>query len=300
MTTQEKLARVESALPAFGLGVALKLMDLPRSTWYYRQGSWCSYEQKHAVLRPELEAIAREHPEYGYRRTGDELAERLERRVNHKVVQRLNRLWNLPLQRRTKPPRPSGIRRVITEAGERANLVRGLEEIGPFEVVYTDFTELPYALGRAYLLVILDHLTKLVLGYSVGERAVTALALKAWRRARRTLSRLGLSTRGMIVHQDQDPVFTSYRWAGELQLGDGVRLSYALNGARDNAAMESFYGRFKTENASLLQDAPDVGELEKIVGERIRYYNRVRRHSSLGNQAPQSYLESLTLPEASQ
>jgi putative transposase len=280
MTTREKLARVESALPAFGLGLALKLMDLPRSTWYYRQGSWCSYEEKHAALRPELEAIAREHPEYGYRRTVDELAERLERRVNHKVVQRLNRLWNLPLQRRTKPPRPSGI--------------------GPLEVVYTDFTELPYALGRAYLLVILDHLTKLVLGYSVGERAVTALALKAWRRARRTLSRLGLSTRGMIVHQDQDPVFTSYRWAGELQLGDGVRLSYALNGARDNAAMESFYGRFKTENASLLQDAPDVGELEKIVGERIRYYNRVRRHSSLGNQAPQSYLESLTLPEASQ
>jgi hypothetical protein len=92
MTIQEKLVRVESALPTFELGVALKLLDLPRSTWYYRQGSWCSYEEKHAALRPELEAIAREHPEYGYRRTVDELEERLGRRVNHKVVQRLNRL----------------------------------------------------------------------------------------------------------------------------------------------------------------------------------------------------------------
>jgi putative transposase len=204
------------------------------------------------------------------------------------------------LQRGAKPPRPSGIRRAIAEVGERANLVKGLEGIGPFEVVYTDFTELPYALGKVYLLVILDHLTKLVLGWSVGERAVTDLALKAWRSARRTLARLGMSPRGMIVHQDQDPVFTSYRWAGELQLKDGVRLSYALNGARDNAEMESFYGRFKTENASLFQDARDVGKLGRIVATRIHYYNRVRRHSSLGNQAPENYLESLTLPQASQ
>jgi hypothetical protein len=36
---------------------------------------------------------------------------------------------------------------------------------------------------------------------------------------------------GMILHQDQDPVFTSYMWTAQLLRKDSVRLSYALRGA---------------------------------------------------------------------
>ena len=58
----------------------------------------------------------------------------------------------------------------------------------------------------------------------------------------------------MIVHHDRDPVFTSYEWTGRLLLKDEARISYALRGARDNTEMESFHGRFKTENRSLIDD----------------------------------------------
>jgi len=78
-----------------------------------------------------------------------------------------------------------------------------------------------------------------------------------------------------------------------LALRDHVRLSYALDGCRDNTEMESFHSRFKTENRSLLFDAASFAELERVVGQRIDYYNRRRRHSALGNQAPLVYLASL-------
>ncbi len=79
-------------------------------------------------------------------------------------------------------------------------------------------------------------------------------------------------------------MFTEYAWTGRL-LSARARLSYALRGPRDNP-MESFFGRFKVENRSLILDAGSLEELAAVVRDRIRYYNRVRRHSSLGDRPP--------------
>jgi putative transposase len=274
----------------FGLTPALAALELARSTWYHRVQHPHPYAERHATLRAPLERIAREHPEYGYRRATTELAEQLGVAVNHKVVQRLHRLWDLPLLRGTRPPRPSAVRQVIAQAGARANLVAELETIGPLEVFYTDFTELVYTGGKAYLMPLVDHTSKLVPGWAVGRHADTELALAAWRAARRWLERRGYAVARRIVHHDQDPVYTGYGWTGELLLRDHVRLSYALDGCRDNPEMESFNSRFKSENRSLLLDATSHADLVRVVGQRIRYYNRRRRHSALGNQAPLAWL----------
>ena len=55
--------------------------------------------------------------------------------------------------------------------------------------------------------------------------------------------------------------------------------------------MESFFGRFKVENRSLILDAGSIEELEAVVRARINYYNRVRRHSSLGDRPPLRIIE---------
>jgi putative transposase len=292
MSVVEKAVLVEGARSEFGLAMALRVVGLSRSTWYY-QSQRPSYGEKYAHLHGALEAIAREHPEYGYRRTTTELQEAYGEPVNEKVVRRLHLLWDLPLVRSTRPPRPSGIRQVLVEAGARANLVASLETIAPFEVAYTDFTELVYATGKAQLMPILDHVTKLVLGWELGTRGVTAVALRAWEKAKATLRRLGRSPVGMIVHHDQDTVYTSYAWTGQLLLRDQVRVSYALEGARDNPEMESFNSRFKNENRSLFLEAADLQELRRVVRARMRYYNERRRHSALENQAPMAYIRAL-------
>ena len=288
MSNEAKVALVREARQGHTLPAALAAVELPRSTWYYHQRRRASYGRKYGHLREPLETIARRHPEYGYRRTTVELRETHGQRVNHKVVQRLHRLWDLPLIRGTRPPKPSGIRRVITAAGDRINLVMGKETIRPFEVAHADFTELVYANGRrkAKLIPIIDHTTKLVLGWAVGEHAETQLALAAWKRASRSLQRHSVALEQVIAHHDQDPVFTGYAWTSRLLLEDHVRVSYALNGARDNPEMEAFNSRFKTENRSLFLDAQTLTQLVAVVGRRMNYYNHDRRHSSIGYQPP--------------
>jgi putative transposase len=291
-----KVALVRGVVGTFGLGPALAAVGLARSTWYYQGQARPAYAERYARLRAPLERIARANPDYGYRRTTTELREGEGQLVNQKVVRRLHRLWGLPLLRRTHPPPPSGVRQAITAAGPHANLVAGLTEIAPLAVLYTDFTELRYACGKAWLMTLLDHVSKVILGWALGSHADTALALAAWRRARRWLRRRQVPVAGRIVHHDRDPVYTGYGWTGQLLVRDHVRLSYALRGCRDNPEMESFHSRFKSENRSLFLDAPSLADLRRLVGQRITYYNGRRRHSSLGNQPPLTYLSGL-LPE---
>jgi putative transposase len=293
MTTRAKVALVERVRGEFGLAPALRVLGLAASTWHY-QAQRIAYETKYAELRAPLLAIADEYPEYGYRRATTELGEKVNKVVNHKVVQKLQRAWSLTILRGKGAPPPSGIRRVITEAGDRVNLVARLETIEPFQVLYTDFTELVYAKGKAWLIPVVDHGAKVVLGWALGESADTDLALEAWRAARVMLQTLHVPLAGTILHHDQDPVFTSYRWARQLLLKDGVQISYALHGAKDNPEMEGFNSRFKNENRSLIEDARSLEELHGVVAQRMRHYNRRRRHSALGNVAPLVYARGLT------
>lgn len=295
MTTAEKVARVAEAREHFGLAPALRVLGLPRATWYHHQRHVRPYPERHADLRAPLEAIVRQHPGYGYRRATVELQQAYDQPVNHKVVQRLLKAWDLSLIRGVRRPRPSGVRQAVQAAGERANLVAGLTITRPGQVSYTDFTELVYANGqrKASLMPLLDHLSKVVWGWAVGEQATTDLALKAWQAARRQLRQRHLAITGVIVHHDRDPVYTGYGWTEQLLLHDEVRLSYALHGARDNPEMESFFSRFKEENQSLFLDAPTLPELCDVVADRMAYYNVRRRHSSINYVAPLTYLKRL-------
>jgi putative transposase len=293
MTTEEKVGLVASVWERHGLASALAAVELPKSTWYYHRWHKVSYKEKYAYVRPLLEEIARQHPAYGIPRVTAELRDTYHQLLNHKVVQRLLPLWDLALLRSVQAPKPSRVRQVIVSLGERANLVAQMEQIGLFEVAYTDFTELLYADGtrKACLMPIIGHVCKMAYGWAVGQRTNTDLALEAWEVAKATFQQLEIPYTCMVVHHDQDSVYTGYRWTGQLLLQDRARLSYALNGAKDNPEMESFNGRFKTEGHSLFLEARTLSELRAVVGEQMRYYNTERRHSSLGYLPPLTYIE---------
>jgi transposase InsO family protein len=91
---------------------------------------------------------------------------------------------------------------------------------------------------------------------------------------------------GMILHQDQDSVVTGCASTGQLLLEDGVRLSYALQGFKDNPEMEAFFSRSKEEGHSLFLDGQSIAQLAVAVDRRMTYYNTDRRHSSIGFMPP--------------
>ena len=293
MTSEQKVTLVETAKDTYGLNLTLAAVDLPKSTWYYHQKHKVAYEDKYADLFPILEEIVRAHPEYGVPRIMPELCDEHHIDVNHKVVERLLGIWDLSILRSTHRPRPNSVQKVITEAGELANLVVQMDEIGLFQVVYTDFTEILYADGdrKAILMPIIGHVSKMAFGWAIGQSRGTALALQAWEYAKRTLQQMGISCVGMIMHHDRDSVYTGYEWTSQLLLKDKSRLSYALRGAKDNPEMESFNGRFKGEGHSLFLEAQSLGELITVVDERMRYYNTERRHSSIGYVPPLTYIK---------
>jgi hypothetical protein len=113
MTTEQKVELVASVQDTYELAIALSVVELHKSTWYYHQQRKASYPEKYAYLYPVLEQIAREHPDYGVPRTVVELREHYGLRVNHKVVRRLHRLWDLALLRTTQSPKRHPIRKVI-------------------------------------------------------------------------------------------------------------------------------------------------------------------------------------------
>ena len=293
MTSEQKVALVEAAKGTYGLNLALAAIGLPKSTWYYHQKHKVAYEEKYAYLFPVLDEIARDHPEYGVPRIMPELRDEYHIGVNHKVVERLLGMWDLSILRSTHRPRPSCVRKVITEAGQRANLVAQMTEIGPFQVVYTDFTEILYAGGRrkAVLMPIIGHASKVAFGWAVGQSRGTSLALRAWERAKEIFRQMGISYTGMIVHHDQDSIYTGYEWTSQVLLKDKSRLSYALGGAKDNPEMESFNGHFKGEGHSLFLEAQSLDEWVAVVDDRMRYYNTVRRHSAIGYVSPLTYIQ---------
>jgi len=216
--------------------------------------------------------------------------------VNHKVIERLHSYWDLSALKSIKHPKENPVRIILRKAGSKINLVQSLERIDDFEVLYTDFTEIRFQKGKTKVqwMPIIDHSSKVILGHALGENANTELAMEAWGKAKFMLKILGQKIKGIIIHHDQDGVYIGHRWLHQVAVKDKVRVSYSKDGAKGNVYLESFIGRFKSENRLLFWEQEDFEALEEVVKVRVRYYNRVRRHSALGNKSPLEYLNRKT------
>lgn len=268
---------------------------MSKGTWHYRQRRAARQAEsaaKEQRLKAQVVDVIGEHPAYGYRRLLPELWERGEE-INHKRLRRLLNTWDLSLRRTVARPRPSGVREILAQAEGQLNRVKGWDP-EPLEMFSTDFTELVYAGGRkkAYLMALLDPVSAWVPGWAVGPSANRELALSCWSAARQQLQEVaGVGrTAGVVVHSDQDSVYTSYEWLRRLIVEDGVVMSFSENGAKDNPWIESFWSRFKGENHSLLWEAQTLAELTEIVHRQMVYYNARRRHSRLAYRSPLEYL----------
>jgi len=282
---------VETNAATYGLNVTLDTIGLPKSTWYYWKNNKVDYKEKYGYLREPLIEMLNDNPAYGYRRVEPELKAR-GYRVGETVVQRVLEMWDLSLRRWAGKPEPSVPRKLLAKGDHGMNLVAGIGDPEPLQVFYTDFTAIWYAGNgkKAYLMPLVDHATKWVVGWAVGYRPNTELALEALSMATATLADAELTLKGRIIHHDQDTVYTGYRWLRAVLIKHRARISYSENGAKGNTTMESFNGRFKGENASLFHEAANIWELGRVIAQQIDYYNCRRRHSTLGNTASIDYI----------
>lgn len=238
----EKLELVDRHRDEHGLNRCLRAVGVSKGTWHRRMRR-CEETTQQARDRqlkgPLIEAV-QEHPTYGYRRVQPELLETFDLRVNHKRLRRVLNQWDLALPRQVSKSRPSGILRILDQGKGALNRVAGWDP-EPLEAFSTDITEVRYANGakKAYLMALLDIGSEWVPGWAVAPSPNRELALSGWDRAKAQLETTGRGTKGLIVHQDQDAVFTSYAWLRRLLVESEALVSYSERGAKDNPWIDS-------------------------------------------------------------
>jgi transposase InsO family protein len=283
--------------------------QLPKSTYYYRKNRPDGPSEDDPRLMQHVRAIIRDHQSRrnscdGYRRILPELEERSGETVNHKRLRRLLSNHEMGLPRCLPKAKPSPVRAILQEASGQLNLVQEYLGTGldpePLEVFSTDFTELNYAEGTrtAHLMALVDVGSRCALGWAVGPGANRKLALQCWEQVRARTAALGRTLEGTILHSDLDSVRAGYDWLLQVLLDDALRVSYSERGAKDNPWIESqrrnfCEGRMKTEESSRIVEAQTLQDLEDVIDERFRYYNRRRRHTQIGDQPPMNYLANL-------
>ena len=139
--------------------------------------------------------------------------------------------------------------------------------------------------GWLYLAVILDLYSRRVIGWAMGHRLTVDLAERALIMA--------LANRrpraGLLHHSDRGSQDTATRYQ-QLLATHGVTVSMSRKGnCWDNACIASFFGTLKRElvyhrHSATRDDATrDIFEYIEV------FYNRQRRHSTLGYHSPAEY-----------
>ncbi|MGH3866820.1 MAG: IS3 family transposase [Pseudonocardiaceae bacterium] len=139
--------------------------------------------------------------------------------------------------------------------------------------------------GWAYTATVIDPHSRKVVGYAVADHLRTSLIIEALTAA--------LVTRkppdGVIFHSDHGCQYTSKEFA-EFCAINGVRRSMGRRATcYDNAVSESFFATYKKEliHTRPWNDLTDVRQQTFLWVEG--YYNRRRRHSTLGYLTPTEY-----------
>ena len=136
--------------------------------------------------------------------------------------------------------------------------------------------------GWLYLATVLDLYSRKVVGWSMSNRLKTELVLKAFRQAvdqRRPHE-------GMIFHSDRGSQYASDEFRKLLSDRDCRQSMGGSGSCYDNAVAESFFATLKTElMKGVIFD--DRNQARLAIFDYIEvFYNRKRRHSTLGYVSP--------------
>lgn len=168
--------------------------------------------------------------------------------------------------------------------GYHSNLLRKLGKPEHRDQVWVaDTTYLLSDSGWYYLATIMDLCTRRIIGRSVSDPNDSKLICTALENA--ALTR-GEVREDIVHHSDRGSTYASDRYQRSLRRLKMHPSMSRKGNCYDNAAMESFYGRYKT---TAVRDHifTEEAQLRANVFEYIEvFYNRYRKHASLGYLSP--------------
>ena len=164
-------------------------------------------------------------------------------------------------------------------------LGRDFAPAGPNQKWCADFTYVPTLEGWLSLAVVIDLFSRRIVGWAMSATMTSRLVVDALGMA---VSRRGPAA-GLVAHSDRGSQYASDHDRSELsRLGATCSVS-GVGQCRDNAVVESTFGRIKRELVHHERYATR-DEARASIFEYVEvFYNRVRRHSTLGYVSPAEY-----------
>jgi len=206
--------------------------------------------------------------------------------VGKKRVARLMREDGLVARRRRRFVRTTDSRHSHPIAPNLLDRRFGVDQVaGPNQVWVSDLTYVPTREGWLFLATVLDLASRRVVGWAMRETLEAELALAA-------LS-MALADRrpapGLVHHSDRGSQYACSDYRALLDAHGLVASMSKKADCWDNAVAESFFASLETElileSDWFTRDAARQAIFEYIEA----WYNRERRHSSLGYRSPVHY-----------
>ena len=273
----------------YPVAVMCRALEVNRTSFHdWERRAPCQRALTDAWLTEKIKEIHEQKRRvYGAPRIHAELRMQHGIRVGRKRVERLMRAAGIS----GLVPKRRG-RTTITVPGVRVadDLVeRQFRPEAPNVLWLADITYLRSWEGWLYLAAIQDAYSRRIVGWSMAEHMRSELVTDALEMAvhRRR------PDPGLIHHSDQGSQYVSLGF-GQAARDAGIAISMGSKGdAYDNAVAESFFATLKKELIHR-RSWPSRRELSSAVFEYIEaFYNRDRRHSTLGMRSPAEYEELL-------
>ena len=164
-------------------------------------------------------------------------------------------------------------------------LARDLAPAAPDTAWAMDFTYVPTAEGWLFLAVVVDLFSRRIVGWAMSATVTSRLVIEALGTA---VARRGPAA-GLVAHSGRGSQHASGHYRSELgRLG----MTCSVSGAgqcRDNAVVESAFGQLKLELVHRERYATREEARASLFEPVEVFYNRVRRHSTLGYVSPEEY-----------
>ena len=240
-------------------------------------------------LAVQIQALFRKFKRrYGSPRIHDELRD-LGVRTSRKRVERLMQEAELRARRKRRYVVTTHSKHDEPIAPNLLDRRFAVEDVEPDQVWVSDITYVPTAEGWLFLAVVLDLASRRIVGWSTSKTVDTALTLSALHRALNWRQ----PTAGLVHHSDRGVQYAAAAYRAVLTR-HGMRASMSRKGdCWDNAVVESFFATLEWE---LIEDAAwqTRAEAHSAIAHYIEiFYNRIRKHSSLGKLSPAVYEERL-------
>ena len=256
--------------------------------WRQRQQSPGPRAAENADLSAEIQAVFQHHRGfYGSPRIHQELRAAGHSVGRHRVARLMQRAQ---LKARSRRPFRLCSRANTGAAGVAENLLQqDFQPPAPNRCWAGDITYIRTTAGWRYLAVWIDLFSRRVVGWALDQRMDAALVIEALNRA---IGHRQVEPDQLLIHTDQGSQYRANDYR-ELLQKEKITCSMSAKGCCwDNAVVESFFSTLKLELD--LDDDRDVlispQQLRRDLAFWIEgYYNRERRHSTIGYLSPIDY-----------